>query len=73
MLTKKLIAACKSAALVGRLAFGIAATVPISLANNSTGNLRIVNEETVASNSSPNVNPTFDNEGSNMENYVGNG
>lgn len=73
MLTKKLIAACKRATLVGGLAFGIAATVPTVLADNSGNTLRISNEENVATNNSPNVNPTYDNECDNTGNYVGNG
>jgi hypothetical protein len=73
MLTKKLITACKHAALAGGLAFVVAATTSTVLANNSGNTLRIVSGETVASNSLPNVNPTCDNEGDTIGNYIGNG
>ena len=63
MLTKKLLAACKRVALGGGLAFVVAATSLTTLANPNVNSPSNGGEGNVTfNNSSPNPNPSCDNE-----------
>lgn len=72
MTTKKLYTACKRTTLAATIAFGIAATFPMTLPNESSNSPLNVNNGVVSSNRSSNIIHNKNVEWNNLENFSNN-